>query len=163
MATISASRCCLTVWAAVPVAFEGHADCGPGPGVYLVLVCRAVGQSYITHDVHLRPTPRRCGFRSCAWRLAVRPLRWRFWMPSCDAGAGVNGSLPARARWPNKENNMDMMAALVLIIALFAVLGAGMWIGLGLTGRGPHRHGAVHQPPRGRHSTMLTIWGASSA
>ena len=26
---------------------------------------------------------------------------------------------------------MDMMAAVVLIVALFAVLGAGMWIGLG--------------------------------
>ena len=44
---------------------------------------------------------------------------------------------------------MDMMAAVVLIVALFAVLGAGMdWPGP--AGRGSDRNGVVHQPAGGR-------------
>jgi len=57
---------------------------------------------------------------------------------------------------------MDMMAALVLIIALFAVLGAGMWIGLGLLAVGLIGMGLFTSRPVG-DSMMLTIWGASSA
>ena len=57
---------------------------------------------------------------------------------------------------------MDMMAALVLIIALFAVLGAGMWIGLGLLAVGLVGMELFTSRPVG-DSMMLTIWGASSA
>ena len=57
---------------------------------------------------------------------------------------------------------MDMMAALVLIIALFAVLGAGMWIGLGLLAVGLLGMELFTSRPAG-DSMMLTIWGASSA
>ena len=57
---------------------------------------------------------------------------------------------------------MDMMAAVVLIVALFAVLGAGMWIGLGLLAVGLIGMELFTSRPVG-DSMMLTIWGASSA
>ena len=57
---------------------------------------------------------------------------------------------------------MDMMAAVVLIVALFAVLGAGMWIGLGLLAVGLMGMELFTSRPAG-DSMMLTIWGASSA
>ena len=57
---------------------------------------------------------------------------------------------------------MDMMAAVVLIVALFAVLGAGMWIGLGLLAVGLMGMELFTSRPAG-DSMMLTIWGASWA
>ncbi|MFN4118840.1 TRAP transporter large permease [Acidovorax sp.] len=57
---------------------------------------------------------------------------------------------------------MDMVIALVLVVALFAVLGAGLWIGLALLAVGVIGMELFTNRPVG-DSMMLTIWGSSSA
>ncbi|MFY3384802.1 TRAP transporter large permease [Paracidovorax sp. MALMAid1276] len=57
---------------------------------------------------------------------------------------------------------MDMVIALVLVVALFAVLGAGLWIGLALLAVGVIGMELFTSRPVG-DSMMLTIWGSSSA
>ena len=55
---------------------------------------------------------------------------------------------------------MDMMAALVLIIALFAVLGAGMWIGLGLLAVGLIGMGLFTSRPVGEPYVTVDVIGS---
>jgi tripartite ATP-independent transporter DctM subunit len=57
---------------------------------------------------------------------------------------------------------MDALIALALIVALFAILGSGLWIGLSLLAVGLVGMELFTHRPAG-DSMMLTIWGATSS
>jgi len=57
---------------------------------------------------------------------------------------------------------MDLLIALALVVALFAILGSGMWIGLSLLGVALIGMEFFTQRPVG-DSMMLTIWGSTSS
>jgi C4-dicarboxylate transporter DctM subunit len=57
---------------------------------------------------------------------------------------------------------MDILIALFLIVALFAILGSGLWIGLSLLGVAVIAMEIFTQRPAG-DSMALTIWGSTSS
>ena len=58
---------------------------------------------------------------------------------------------------------MGTLIALLLIVALFVILGAGVWIGIAVLGVAWLGDGALHHAPRRATALALTVWGSMSS
>ena len=73
--------------------------------------------------------------------------------PPCNRARGRRSSSP----WNNSP------PSLFSFLYLFALLGSGVWVGLGPARRGLCRHGTVHVPSAPGDAMITTIWTASSS
>src|SRR5690242_14359968 len=103
-------------------------------------------------------TRRRCGFQSCRWRSARR----------CSSSHSstswyCNGGESANCERPTKHCTMnDALVTTLLIVALFALLGSGVWIGLALAGVAWIGMTLFSSRPAG-DAMAVTIWGTASS